>query len=188
MNREATSSGSGITLTFSKCRFAVPADFDRIVDKTHWDTSEHWEMLGPLTPQQQGWLRSGWIARGPRIRHWMQQGYFQIWPPLGQDENLEFWYQSKYWILATAATAVSKELFTVDTDTCIFPDPLMRALIKLKYFEAKNFDTTAFYREYTKQLDIAKATEAGMQTLNMAPMPASELIGWDQIPDSGYGE
>jgi hypothetical protein len=186
MNREATASGT-VTLTFSKCRFAVPTDFDRLVDRTQWDTSKHWEMLGPSTPQQQGWLRSGYISTGPRIRYWMQQGYFQIWPPLGTEEQLEYWYQSKYWILATASTAVSKQAFTADTDTTIFPDPLMRLLIKLKYWEVKGFDTTAIYRDYSKQLDIAKASDGGSPTLSMNPTPASVLIGVENIPDSGYG-
>lgn len=194
MNREATSSNTTGTYTFSKVLFAVPSDYDRIVDNTQWDTSAHWQMIGPLTPQQQGWMRSGWIARGPRIRHWMQQGYFQIWPPLGQDENLEFWYQSKWWILASAATAVSKELYTVDTDTCIFPDPLMRSLIKMKYLEAKGLwigsedETGSPAWDYYKQVNLGKSMDAGSPTLNMAPRPSASLIGYDQIPDSDYGD
>jgi len=187
MNREATASGSGVTLTFSKVRFAVPSDFDRMVDRTHWDKDAHWSLIGPLTPQQSEWFRSGYIARGPRIRHWQQQGFFQIWPPLGDDENLSYTYQSKWWILATGATALSKELYTVDTDTCIFPDPVMRALIKLKYFETKNFDTTAVYRDYRAQVDIAKANDAGSPTLSMAPRVPEVLIGPEHLPDSGFG-
>lgn len=187
INRAPTATGTTVALTFSKVRFAVPSDYDRMIDRSQWDTDAHWEMIGPLTTQQQAWLRNGYIARGPRIRHWMQQGYFQIWPPLGDDENLNFWYQSKWWILATAATAVSKQAFTVDTDTCIFPDPLMRALIRLKYWEVKGFDTTAYYRDYLRQLDLAKSYDAGNPTLSMNPEMSTRLIGWDQIPDSGYG-
>lgn len=194
MNREATSANSGATYTFSKVRFAVPTDFDRIVDRTAWDTDSHWEMIGPATPQQQAILRSGVTVSGPRITHWFQEGFFQIWPPLGEDENLAYWYQSKYWILASAATSVSKELFTADTDTTIFPDPLMRALIKLKYLEAKGlwigspdeYGSPAW--EYAKQIDIAKGNEAGSQTLSMAPKSPSPLLGWRNMPDQGYGE
>ena len=193
MNREATSSNTTATYTFSKVRFAVPSDYDRQVDRTQWDTDAHWEMIGPATPQQQAQLRTGVTTRGPRITHWMQQGYFQIWPPLGEDENLAFLYQSKWWILATAATAVSKELFTVDTDTTIFPDPLMRALIKLKYLEAKGLwigseaEFGSPFYNYIRQLNIAKSAEAGSPTLNMAPRAGSALLGWHNIPDSGYG-
>lgn len=188
MNREATSSNTAATYTFSKVRFATPSDYDRMVDQSQWDTDRRWSMIGPVTPQQQAWLRAGFTTSAPRIRHWMQQGYFQIWPPLGEDENLEFWYQSKYWILATGATAVSKELYTVDTDTAIFPDPLMRAAIKLKYLEAKGLDTTAAYRDFTMQRDLAKAQDAGSPNLSMAPRPEAVLLGWSNIPDSGYNQ
>ena len=193
MNREATATGTTVTLTFSKVRFAVPTGWDRMVDKTHWDKDAKWEMIGPKTPQESEWLRAGFVASGPRIRHWMQEGYFQIWPPLGEDENLAFTYQSKYWILATSATAVSKEIYTVDTDTCIFPDPLMRALIKLKYLEAKGLWVGAEDEvgspawAYYKQLNLAKAHDAGSPTLSMYPVTSDALIGWNNIPDSGYG-
>lgn len=186
--QEATASGT-VSLTFSQVLFAPPSDFDRQIDRTHWDKSKHWEMLGPSTPQQREWLRSGYISTGPRIRYSYMGGYFMIWPPLGSTETLSFEYVSKYWVNATTPTSLTptKQAFTVDTDTCIFPDSLMRALIKLKYFEVKGFDTTAFYRDYAQQRDLAKANDGGSQTLAMNPRPASVLIGWENIPDSGYG-
>ena len=187
--QEATATGTGVSLTFSQVLFQPPADFDRQIDRTHWDKSKHWEMLGPSTPQQREWLRSGYISTGPRVRYSYMGGYFMIWPPLGAEESLSFEYVSKYWVLATSPTtlAPTKQSFTVDTDTCIFPDALMRALIKLKYFEVKGFDTTAFYRDYITQRDLAKANDAGSPTLAMNPRPASVLIGWENIPDSGFG-
>lgn len=189
LNQEATATGSSITFTFSKILFALPDDFDRPVDSTQWDKTRRWNMLGPQTAQQREWLRSGFLSSGPRIRFWMMGGYFQIWPPLGADEVLAYSYQSKYWILATAAStpAPTKQAFTVDTDTVMFPDPLMRAMIRLKYFEAKGFDTTAYLRDYMRQVDIAKASDAGSPNLSMAPRPGSMLIGFGNIPDSGYG-
>lgn len=185
-----TSAGSGVSLTFSQVLFPPPADFDRQIDRTHWDKSKHWEMLGPSTPQQREWLRSGFIATGPRIRYSYMGGYFAIWPPLGSTESLSYEYVSKYWVLPTTPTTLSptKQAFSADTDTCIFPDALMRALLKLKYFEVKGFDTTAFYRDFVTQRDLAKANDAGNQTLAMNPRPASVLIGWENIPDSQYGQ
>ena len=186
MNRAATASGS-TTITFSKTIFATASDYDRLIDRTQWDKSKHWEMLGPSTPQQQEWLRSGYISTGPRIRFWMKGDFFQIWPPLGATENLSFEYMSKFWIFATGATVTTKRAYSVDTDTCIFPDALMEALIQLKYFEVKGFDTTALRIEYEAQRDIAKANDAGSPTLSMAPRISTVLIGLENLPDSGYG-
>lgn len=188
MNQAATGSGSQ-TLTFSQVKFEPPTDFDRQIDRTQWDKSKHWEMLGPETPQQREWLKSGYISTGPRIRYWWMGGYFTIWPALGTTESLGFEYVSKYWVRATAPTtlAPTKQAFSVDTDTCIFSDALMRSLIKLKYWEIKGFDTAAFYRDYMMQKDIAKSADAGNGTLSMAPRISEVLIGWENIPDSGYG-
>lgn len=186
LNQACDQTSTG-TYVFSKVLFTPPTDFDRPIDRTQWDKSKHWEMLGPSTPQQQEWLRSGYISTGPRVRYWMKGGYFQIWPPLGATESLAYEYVSKYWVLATTATVTSKIGFTVDTDTCIFPDPLMECLIRLKYFEIKGFDTTAMRIEYEQQRDIAKANDGGSQTLNMAPRQSSVLIGIENVPDSGYG-
>lgn len=186
----ANETGTAVSLTFSQVLFAPPSDFDRQIDRTHWDKSKHWEMLGPSTPQQREWLRSGYISTGPRIRYSYMGGYFMIWPPLGSTETLSYEYVSKYWVLATSPTSLTptKQSFTVDTDTCIFPDALMRALIKLKYWEVKGFDTTAYYRDYIMQRDLAKANDSGSPTLAMNPRPASILIGWENVPDSGYGQ
>ncbi len=188
LNRAATASGS-TTLYFSKVLFAYPSDFDRPVDRTQWDKSKHWEMLGPETAQQWEWLKSGWISTGPRIRFRPFGGYFATWPPLGATESLAYEYVSKYWVLATAPStpAPTKQAFTVDTDTCIFPDAMMRALIRLKYFEAKGFDTTAMVKAFITQRDLAKANDAGSPTLSMNARPASTLLGFENIPDAGYG-
>lgn len=186
LNQTPNVAGS-TSITFSQVLFPPPSDFDRQIDRTHWDKSKHWEMLGPSTPQQREWLRSGYISTGPRIRYSYMGGYFMIWPPLGSTESLAYDYLSKWWIYAAAATTTTKQLFTVDTDTTIFPDPLMRAMIKLKYLEAKGLETTAALRAYNAQRDMGFANDGGSPTLSMNPRPSSVLIGWENIPDSNYG-
>ena len=186
LSQEATKTGTAVALTFSQTLYALPSAFDRIVNRTQWDKSKHWEMLGPETAQQWQWLKSGFIATGPRVRYRLLANFFQIWPPPTTEEYLGFEYVSKNWVLATAAAAPSKIGFTVDTDTCVFPDQLMNAMIKRAYVRAKGFDSTAVDQEYNMQLELAKAMDAGAPTLSFAPRPGSELITWDQVPDSGY--
>jgi hypothetical protein len=111
--------------------------------------------------------------------------YFQIWPGYSNNENLGFEYRSKGW--AKAADGTVKNSFTVDTDTCIYPDRVMVLSTKLKYFQAKGFDTTALYRDYLTEFDTSVAQDTSAANLSFAPRPGSVLIGWDNIPDSGYG-
>lgn len=173
------------TVYFQKVKYALPSDYDAIVDRTQWDKSKHWEMLGPESAQQWEWILSGFIATGPRVRWRLLGAYFQIWPGFSNTETLGFEYRSKAW--AYTAAGVAKNSFTVDTDTSIYPDRLLVLSTKLKYLQSKGFDTTAVYRDYQSELetDIAQNTAAG--NISFAPKPASILIGWDQIPDQGYG-
>jgi hypothetical protein len=111
--------------------------------------------------------------------------YFQIWPGMNGGELLGFEYRSKAW--AEAADGTPKNSFTADDDTCIYPDRLMVLSTKLKYFEAKGFDTTALYRDYLMEFETAVAQDTAAANLSFAPRPGTVLIGYDNIPDSGYG-
>lgn len=179
-----TAATSG-TVYFQKVKYALPSDYDAIVDRTQWDKSKHWEMLGPESAQQWEWILSGFIATGPRVRWRLLGAYFQIWPGFSNTETLGFEYRSKAW--AYTAAGVAKNSFTVDTDTSIYPDRLLVLSTKLKYLQSKGFDTTAVYRDYQSELETDIAQNTAASNLSFAPKPASILIGWDQIPDQGYG-
>jgi hypothetical protein len=179
----ATSVGG--TVTFSQTKYDLPPDFETITDNTHWDKTKHWQMLGPEDAQQWQWLKSGYISTGPRIRWRILGGQFQIWPPYNTQEYLGFEYRSKGW--ARSATGAVKNSFTADTDTTVFDDTVLVLATKLKYFQIKSFDTTALMQDYVRYLSVAKANDKGSATLSFAPYPSKVLIGYANIPDTGYG-
>ncbi len=185
VNQDFSANGTAATAYFQKVKYALPSDYESLVPRTMWDKSKHWEMLGPENAQQWEWLLSGYISTGPRIRWRLLGEYFQIWPGMSTAEYLGFEYRSKGW--AESSTGTVKNSFTVDTDTCIYPDRLMVNATKLKYFEAKGFDTTAMMRNYLTELEAAKALDMSSANLSLAPRPGTVLIGYDNIPDSGYG-
>jgi hypothetical protein len=185
MSQPAAASGTGVTLTFAQTKYAFPVDYQRIIDRTQWDKSKHWEMLGPESPQQWQWLKSGYIATGPRIRWRILGNTFQIWPGVSTSEYLGFEYVSKYWV--TDVSGTPKGSFTSDTDTCQFDDRLMVAGLKLKYFGIKGFETQILQDEYDSILSSIKGEEQGAPMLSFAPRLSQVLLGPENIPDSGYG-
>jgi len=174
------------TIVFGKTKYSMPSDFDRQTNRTHYDKSKRWEMLGPETAQEWQWLKSSYISTGPRLRYRIMGGYFQIWPMIATPEYIGFEYVSKNWALD--ASNSGKSAFTVDTDTCIFPDRLMIAGLKAKYFEVKGFDSSKYQADYERQRSIAQATDKGAKTLSMAPQMAGILITQANLPDSGFGQ
>ena len=179
----ATSIGGSVT--FSKTIYDLPPDYETITDNTHWDKTKHWQMLGPVDAQQWQWLKSGYISTGPRVRWRILGNEFQIWPPYNTQEYLGFEYRSRGFV--KDATGQVKNSFTADTDTTILDDTVMVLATKLKYFQIKSFDTTALSQDYQRYLSVAKANDKGSATLSFAPQPSAVLIGWANIPDTGYG-
>lgn len=184
MSQPATATATGQTYTFTKVKYALPSGFDRLLDRTQWDKTKHWEMLGPETAQQWEWLISGYISTGPRIRWRIFDGKFQIWPFTASAEVLGYEYLKNTW--ARSSASVEKTAMTVDTDTCIFPDRLMVAGLKSRYFKAKGFPDP-YEEEFKEQLAIAFGNDQGSPTLSFAPRVSGILITSANIPDSGYG-
>jgi hypothetical protein len=179
-------SGSGTqSVVCAQTAYDLPDDFETMTDRTHWDKSKHWEMLGPEDAQQWQWLKSGYISTGPRVRWRILDNQFQIWPVMNTNEYLGWEYRSKGW--ARAADGTVKNSFTADSDTTVFDDRLMVLFTKMKYWGIKGFDTTVVSQDYQRVLTIAKANDKGAPNLSFAPYPSKVLIGYANIPDTGYG-
>ena len=173
------------SVTFSKTIYDLPPDYETITDNTHWDKTKHWQMLGPVDAQQWQWLKSGYISTGPRVRWRILGGEFQIWPPYNTQEYLGFEYRSKGFVRSSTGQVLNS--FQADTDTTVLDNTVIVLATKLKYFQVKSFDTTSLYQDYMRYLSVAKANDKGSATLSFAPQPSAVLIGWANIPDTGYG-
>jgi len=185
LNQPLQATNVGIALTFGQTAYDLPTDYETITDRTQWDKTKHWEMLGPEDAQQWQWLKSGYISTGPRVRWRIYGEYFNIWPIMNTQEYLGYEYRSKGWAESSSGTV--KNSFTADTDTTFLDDTIMVLATKLKFFQIKGFDTTSLQQDYERYLSVAKANDKGSATLSFAPYPSKVLIGYANIPDTGYG-
>ena len=184
MSQMASGTGTG-AVVLAQTAYSLPPDFERITNRTQWDKTKHWEALGPEDAQQWQWLKSGYISTGPRIRWRILDNQFQIWPPMNTNEYLGWEYKSKGWVRSPTDTVQNS--FTNDSDTSVLDDRLIVLMTKLKYFQVKSFDTTALQQDYFRYLNVCKAQDKGAPNLSFAPYPSKVLIGYANIPDTGYG-
>ena len=184
ISQQASGTGTG-AIVLAQTAYDLPVDFQNITNRTAWDKTKRWEALGPEDAQQWQWLKSGYISTGPRIRWRILDNQFQIWPPMNTQEYLGWEYRSKGF--AKGADGVIKNSFTQDSDTSILDDRIIVLGTKVKYWAIKGFDTTALIQEYQRYLSVAKAIDKGAANLSFAPYPAKVLIGYANIPDTGYG-
>ena len=184
MSQMATGTGTQ-SVVCAQTAYDLPDDFETMTNRTHWDKSKHWEMLGPEDAQQWQWLKSGYISTGPRVRWRILDNQFCIWPIMNTQEYLGWEYRSKGW--ARSAAGAIKNSFTADSDTTVLDDRVMVLLTKMKYWGIKGFDTTVVAQDYQRYLSVAKANDKGAPNLSFAPYPSKVLIGYANIPDTGYG-
>lgn len=184
MSQMASGSGNG-AIVLAQTAYDLPFDFEAITDRTQWDKTKHWEALGPEDAQQWQWLKSGYISTGPRIRWRILDNQFQVWPPMNTQEYLGWEYKSNGYV--RGADGSVKTSFTADSDTTVLNDRIIVLLTKAKYWGIKGFDTTVVSQDYQRYLSVAKANDKGAPNLSFAPYPSKVLIGYANIPDTGYG-
>jgi hypothetical protein len=132
-------------------------------------------------------MKSGIVATGPRIRYRLLNNKFQIWPVGVTDSLIAYEYISRSWIYDDSTASIPTLMqFDADDNTVVFRDRLMIAGIKLRIFEVKGFDATAFEREYRNQLDKAMAQDAGAPTLTLSPIYTNFLLSTQQVQDGNY--
>ncbi len=187
----ATDTAAGVALTFAKDTYDIPADFQTFVSDTWWDRTNRWRLLGPTSPQQDQFLRSGIVTTSPR-RNWRQVGRtptaWRVWPPPQTTDPAMTWvyeYNSQYW--ATDSNGNPKVRFSQDTDTCVYPDALMVAGLKLRFFQAKGMDTGALQATFDHLLQTALASDGGLSKLSMTGEAAGfRYIDYWNIPDGNF--
>lgn len=185
LNVPATATATGVLITFGQVKYSMPSDFERIVNKTQYNKSNRWSVIGPKDAQEWQWLKSSYITTGPRMRFRLSNDKFTIWPAPSANLTMGYEYISNSWVVDAGGTG--KRKFTADTDTSKLPDRLLILGTKLKFFEIKGFDTTTLLMDYVRELDKFKSTEAAADTLSLAPKYANILLTQNNLPDTGLG-
>lgn len=148
MENSNTSNLTGQAIQFQQDTYPVPGGFDWFQNRTMWDRTNRWELIGPDSPQLDQWHRSGIVVTGPR-RHFRKIGpyanCFRIWPApaeITQPMQLVFEY------LSIAAVAINgnfadgasfAQYFQNDNDQCLLDDNALIMGIKWMFWEVKGF-------------------------------------------------
>ena len=185
ININATGAYTGQTYTFGQVNYAMPSDYQRMVNKTQYNKSNRWSVIGPKDAQEWQWLKASYVTTGPRMRFRIAGNKFVVWPMPTAQVILGFEYQSGSWVVA--ADGSYKTRFSADTDTSIFPDRLLVLGTKLKYFQIKGFDTTSLQADFAREVSKFKAQDAGADTLSLAPKYPNILLTQNNLPDTGFG-
>ncbi len=189
VDQPATETQTGVALIFARDTYAIPTDFSWFLNRTMWDRTNQWELIGPISPQVDEWQRSGVVTTGPR-RRWRQVGLgptnWRLWPPPtasgSYPATLVFEYESKNWAVNEAGVRINK--LTVDTDTPIVDPQAIILQTKWRLWQIKGFQYGAMQAEANDYISRLAARDGGAADLSLAkPGSRTLLISSAQVPD-----
>lgn len=186
LTQPVTTSTSAVSLTFAKQDYSLPSGYDRMISDTNWDRTNHWRNMGNKTSQEWQWLQGGVISVGPRERYRIYNNQMRIFAALTTSYTFAFEYVSNFWVIPSGGTAGTKSTFTLDSDTCVFPDDLMLAGLKFYFLKAKKIDYGVELGEFTRALSYCKAQDVPTPAMSLSPTQPSELVGPWSIQDGNW--
>jgi hypothetical protein len=170
--------------------YTLPADFGYMVDQTGWNPTNKLPLGGPVTVQNWEYLvNTGLSTSTIYITFMIDEGKFRVLPePPRTGQVITFVYVSRWWAAVTAAPTVpAQDTVQLSSDVILFEPILIEKMLKMRFLEAKGFDTTAAANQFINMFNSFTGKDETAQTLNMARMRVFPYLGWRNIPETNYG-
>ena len=149
--------------------FDLPQDFFRFIDQTQWNAAMRFPAVGPVAPQ--GWMTYmvfpisanftlTWQVRQNKI-------YFLNAPP-APGQKFRFMYLSRALVQDADNAELYKNVASKNGDKFVLDGVIMTLLTRVKWLEAKGFDSSAALRDLMIAFDSRIGAQKGANILNMA--------------------
>lgn len=195
MTMEATGDAIGGVLQVAQDTYPEPSDFDYFLNRTWYDRTNRWQLLGPDSPQQDQFVRSGIVALGPR-RHFRQLGShtnnYRIWPApyeLVDPIQLVFEYNSLNTIMTPSGTPVvytATQYWTTDSDLALLDNRALIMGLKWRFWAQKGMNSAVLRSDYDDYIERLKARDGGAPTLSLVPASTPFLVSSNNVQDGNY--
>lgn len=169
--------------------YALPSDFDRLLDMTAWDRSLYWSLRGPTGPALWQVRKSGLVApsirKGFRIKPSTRVNRFYLDPTPSSIASMVFEYASDQWV-KNAANDTGKSAYALDTDVAILSEELIELEVIWRLLNRKGFAYEEERQEAKDAIDLAFAEDGGAAVLNLGG-PARVSEARRLVPEGGFG-
>jgi len=168
--------------------YPLPADFDGMIDQSGWAQNYHWPLRGPYSAQVWQQLVN-YPAVGIYLGFRIEGDAFMIWPndPVPVGQNINFKYMSRYWV-KDGVTGDGKDNLSQSSDVVNFDWMLPVKLLKVRFLEAKGFDTAAAANQFNETWDSRVGKNLGAAApLDLARSARFPYLNGYNVPDLGFG-
>lgn len=170
----------------STATYALPSDFKNMIPQTGWNRTTVWP-TNPVSPQRWQYLQAVPVTSTLYVEFRQKGGDLVITPTPTGVGTIAFEYASTSWVKPSGQTSPTTDLTATNTDVVCFDNLLVVAMLKLAYLRSKKMDYSAEQEEYDSALAQAMSADATGPVLGLNGENETPLLGYYNIPDTGYG-
>lgn len=187
-----TATHSITTSSLDTGRYPLPDDYLYMIDQTGWTPTNRLPLGGPLSPQDWCFIAgSGWDQYTIYISFREADGEFWIQPnnPVPDAQEITFEYVRNTFGIPAGVTDPDDYVNRIEAadTTVLFPPILIAKFLKLRYLEAKGFDTTSAMAQFNSALATWLPKDKSAPVLNMGCRRLFPYLDWRNIPETNYG-
>lgn len=170
----------------STATYALPSDFKDMIPQTGWNRTTVWP-TDPISPQRWQYLKAVPVTSTLYVEFRQQGGQIVITPTPTSAQTIAYEYLSTSWVKPTGQTTPTSDMTAVATDVVCFDNLLAVTMLKVAYLRAKKMDYSAEQEDYESALAQAKSADATAPVLDLSGSSETPLLGYYNLPDTGYG-
>lgn len=182
-----TQLGDGVTVGVGGV-YDLPADFSYMFDQTGWDQTNDWRLGGPVSAQC--WAELTANTTDPIVVQFRQaDNKLEVYPqPISTGQNITFEYISRYWVKEVGQSAANTDVISTGTDVVLYEPILVQKFLKVKFLEAKGFDSTIARREFENIFLGRTGRDTGAPILSTSGTRGGiHYLDGGNVRDTGYG-
>lgn len=175
-----------ITTVIAQDTYPIPEDLDYYTNDSQWNRTTRLPVIGPLEEYEWQMLKARQLAGTTfTMMFRISENNIIFYEPPSTVQEIYLPYTGKGWV-RSAALAYQDNVIA-DDDSIIYDPILFKMGLKLKWREAKGFDTTAQAKRFNDALSKAKAKDKPGRSISLISQADFPYLGIINIPDTGYG-
>jgi hypothetical protein len=170
--------------------YDLPADFAYMINQTGWDRTNNVMVGGPLSAQEWTYLLGRDLVSQTIYATFREvNNQFSLFPqPPPEGLDISFEYITRNWVNVNASGTFADQVVN-PADVVLYEPYMFERLLKLRFLEARGFDTATATQQFDRALQSWAGKDKGAPILNAARTYGGVpyLDGFRNTPDTGFG-
>jgi hypothetical protein len=171
-------------------KYDLPDDFAYMINQTGWDQTNDVPLGGPLSAQEWTYLKGRDLVSQTIYASFREiENAFWLFPqPPPEGLEISYEYISRNWVIPGATPTEFNDSLNQPGDIVLYEPFLFERALKLRFLEARGFDTNMAMSQYTTAMTSWEGKDKGAPILNAGSRRSGiPYLDFRNLPDTNFG-